>query len=66
MESVDWFLERFEAAAECKQATDGNKVCQLINLIPSEADLRDVEEMEGYSAKDWGQLREEILEKWGS
>ncbi|POW20734.1 hypothetical protein PSHT_03232 [Puccinia striiformis] len=59
------FLERYEKAAAMEGVNSRGMAMQIGNIVKSNEDLVDIEEMEGYKAEDWEELKKEMLAKWG-
>ncbi|KAI7938803.1 hypothetical protein MJO28_014382 [Puccinia striiformis f. sp. tritici] len=59
------FLERYEKAAAMEGVNSRGMAMQIGNFVESNEDLVDIEEMEGYKAEDWEELKKEMLAKWG-
>ncbi|KNE94818.1 hypothetical protein PSTG_11829 [Puccinia striiformis f. sp. tritici PST-78] len=59
------FLERYEKAAVMEGVDGRGKAIQIGNFVENRGDLIDIEEMDGYKAETWTQLKKEMLAKWG-
>ncbi|POW08476.1 hypothetical protein PSHT_09537 [Puccinia striiformis] len=59
------FLERYEKAAEMEGVSNRGMAMQIGNFVESNEDLVDIEEMEGYKAEDWEELKKEMIAKAG-
>ncbi|KNE93453.1 hypothetical protein PSTG_13176 [Puccinia striiformis f. sp. tritici PST-78] len=59
------FLERYEKAAEMEGVGNRGMAMQIGNFVESNKDLVDIEEMEGYKAEDWEELKKEMIAKAG-
>ncbi|KAH9470439.1 hypothetical protein Pst134EA_007696 [Puccinia striiformis f. sp. tritici] len=59
------FLERYEKAAEMEGVNDRGMAMQIGNFVENFEDLVDIEEMNGYKAEDWEELKKEMIAKWG-
>ena len=62
--NVKKFLTRFELAAEVDGAEGYDMVRQIIGFVKGEDLKLDLEDMEGYSERDWELLKNSMIERW--
>ncbi|CAH7689791.1 expressed protein, partial [Phakopsora pachyrhizi] len=63
--NVEKFIQRYEVAAALDGA-DGEDMVLQVGIFAKDEDIQEeIEEMEGYLERNWGLLKEEMIEKWG-
>ena len=61
---VGQFLRRFDMAGEVEGASGYDKVMQVFSFLRGTEVVEAVEAMEGYEARNWDLLKEEMIARW--